>query len=69
MFLLYARALEARPPDCLIFEDSPKGIEAAKQAGMKVCALLNPHADLAELDAADFVFSDYRELLPFVMNW
>ena len=69
IFLLCARALEADPADCVAFEDSPNGIEAAKQAGMKVCALLSPYVDLADLDSADFVFSDYRELLPFVMNW
>jgi HAD superfamily hydrolase (TIGR01509 family) len=34
LFLLAAERLGARPQDCVVFEDSPLGIEAAARAGM-----------------------------------
>jgi len=34
-FLEAARRINVAPQDCLVFEDSPTGIEAAKAAGMK----------------------------------
>ncbi len=35
IFLLAARQLEVDPQKCLVFEDSPLGIEGAEKAGMK----------------------------------
>jgi len=34
MFLLAAERMGVAPQDCLVLEDSPLGIEAAKRAGM-----------------------------------
>lgn len=41
LFLLAAEALNLKPKDCLVFEDSPLGKEAALRAGMD-CQLI-PH--------------------------
>lgn len=43
LFLTAAANLNAEPKHCLVFEDSPAGIEAAKTAGMWVIALTDPH--------------------------
>jgi pseudouridine-5'-monophosphatase len=39
IFLVAARDLGAEPPQCLVFEDSLAGVEAALRAGMRVVAL------------------------------
>lgn len=38
-FLVAAQRLGFPPEDCLVFEDSPMGIEAARRAGMRAVAL------------------------------
>lgn len=43
-----------RPVDCLAIEDTPAGITAAKEAGLRVLALTNSY-DRAYLGLADFV--------------
>ena len=64
IFLEVARRLLVDPADCLVFEDSPAGIEAAARAGMRAIALLTSHgAD--ELAGAHVVAAvrNYEELL------
>lgn len=39
VYLEAARQLHVDPKDCLVFEDIVKGMEAGKNAGMKVCAV------------------------------
>jgi beta-phosphoglucomutase-like phosphatase (HAD superfamily) len=45
IFLLAARRLHADPAHCLVFEDSPAGVEAARAAGMFVVAVPDPNMD------------------------
>ena len=49
VYLMAAVALRARPSECLVIEDAPAGIEAAKAAGMRVLGLTTTHqrGDLA----------------------
>jgi beta-phosphoglucomutase len=42
-FLKAAALLNTQPTDCLVFEDVPKGAEAAQNAGMKTVVLTTTH--------------------------
>jgi beta-phosphoglucomutase len=63
IFLQAAAALGAAAPDCVVFEDAPAGVTAARAAGMRVIALLTSHTRV-ELAAADAIVQDFRELDP-----
>jgi beta-phosphoglucomutase len=41
--LLAAKKLKVAPNDCVVIEDSPMGVKAAKTAGMKCLAIANTH--------------------------
>ena len=43
IYLTAAERLGVDPADCIVFEDSPHGVEAARQAGMKCVAVTNSH--------------------------
>ncbi len=43
VFLKASQILSVNPEKCVVFEDSPHGIEAAKRAGMKTVALTTSH--------------------------
>jgi pseudouridine 5'-phosphatase len=45
MFLATAERMKAPPSQCLVFEDSPAGIDAARAAGMYAIAVPDPHMD------------------------
>lgn len=53
-YLLAARRLAVEPQRCVVFEDAPAGIAAARAAGMKVLALTTTHTE-EELTDADHV--------------
>jgi HAD superfamily hydrolase (TIGR01509 family) len=42
-FLQCAEKLNVAPEDCIVFEDSPKGVEAAARAGMKAVVITTMH--------------------------
>lgn len=48
-FLTAAERLGVAPADCLVFEDSPFGLQAAERAGMRAVALTTSHT-IAELE-------------------
>jgi HAD superfamily hydrolase (TIGR01509 family) len=51
VYLRAARGLEVAPAGCLVFEDSPVGIEAARRAGMRVIGILTAHTEPELLSA------------------
>jgi HAD superfamily hydrolase (TIGR01509 family) len=64
-YLKAAQVLNVHPEDCIVVENAPLGIQAAKNAGMKVIALATT-LDRVHLDAADFYFDDLQDL---EKNW
>ena len=42
-YLLAARELGVSPPECLVVEDAPAGVQAARAAGMRVVGLTTTH--------------------------
>lgn len=61
IFLKAAADLNARPADCVVFEDSLAGIKAANAAGMKVVGITTGHP-AADLQPSNLVIDDYTTL-------
>ncbi len=61
IYLTAAHRLGVDPADCMVFEDSPLGVAAAKSAGMKCVAVTNTHPASSFKDA-DRVVASIEEL-------
>ncbi|TFF96514.1 MAG: HAD family phosphatase, partial [Promethearchaeota archaeon] len=57
VFLIAARQSSVKPQNCLVIEDAPVGIQAAKNAGMKCISLTTTHKK-DELIEADLILED-----------
>ncbi len=60
-FLLCADALGVAYKDCIVFEDAPKGVEAAKNAGMQCVVITTLHTEEE--------FSGYDNIICFVKDY
>ncbi|WP_212003388.1 HAD family phosphatase [Chitinophaga sp. HK235] len=61
VFLKCAAAIHAAPADCIVFEDAPKGVEAALNAGMQAVVLTTMHTRDE--------FAAYPNILAFVEDY
>ncbi len=58
VFLAAAERMKISPEDCIVVEDAPAGVEAARRAGMKCVGVLTTHDELK----ADWVFKTLEDL-------
>lgn len=58
VFLIAAQKLGVKNEECVVFEDSEAGIQAAKTAGMKAIGIGSPDV----LTQADEVFADFTQM-------
>lgn len=56
-----AKLLNEKPENCIVFEDAPKGVEAAQNAGMRSVVLTTMH----NRDE----FTDYSNVLAFIKDY
>lgn len=61
IFLHAANKLGIAPSDCVVVEDSPHGVTAAKRAGMRCIAILTS-TTRDNLAHADMIVADYSEI-------
>ncbi|QNA88932.1 HAD family phosphatase [Massilia sp. Dwa41.01b] len=64
VFLEAARRCGAEPSNCIVFEDAPLGVEAARRAGMRCVVITTtlPADAFAEFDNVVKIVSDFSEL-------
>jgi beta-phosphoglucomutase len=69
VYLQISNLLAVKPSNCLVFEDAFSGIEAAKQAGMRVVGM-GQSAQLVEADLTidSFVDLDPHQIIKTVLN-
>lgn len=68
VFLLGAQRLNVPPQRCVVIEDAPAGIAAARNAGMKSIGFASTGRTWDELAAADFRIKGLRELSPALIR-
>ncbi len=62
MFLVTAERMQVPPSQCLVFEDSPAGIDAARAAGMHAIAVPDPHMDDRAYPNADQIIRSLNDV-------
>lgn len=64
IFLVAAAKLGVDPAECVVFEDSPAGVTAARAAGMQVIVIKAAELDAHHVSAADLIVDGYHQLSP-----
>ncbi len=63
IFLLAARRLGVPIEECMVFEDSPSGVEAGAASGAKTFALVREETDLSLFEGAVRILGGFGEVL------
>ena len=61
LFIYAANMMHSKPINCLVFEDSPYGVQAAKRAGMKCIALTSTYKS-EMLSQADMIVESFSQI-------
>ena len=70
IYLTALRKLDLPAESCVVFEDAPAGIEAARRAGIEVIALATTHTaeELQKKGIKEMIINDFRNLSPACFN-
>lgn len=68
LFTITADKLGVEREECLVIEDAPSGITAAKLAGMKVIAITGKDEDSEILSKADYTIDSFSEITPKIIE-
>lgn len=60
-YLLTSKKLGIKPSECMVIEDAPAGIRAAKAAGMRCIGITTTHSR-EELIESDIVIDELKEI-------
>lgn len=60
-FIKCMELLDVDPSDCIVFEDAPKGVEAANKAGMQTVVLTTVHTKTE--------FANYNNIIAFIKDY
>lgn len=65
VYLKAAQLLGAKPPNCIVFEDSPTGVEAGRAAGMRLVGVETTPTEFTGVDLAiqDFTAPELEQWL------
>ncbi len=61
IYLETAKKLNVEPNECIVFEDTPPGVDSGKNAGMTVVGILTTHTK-EQLQNADYFLHDFTEI-------
>ena len=64
VYLLAAKRIGVAPEKCIVFEDSPNGLLAAKSAGMYCIVIQSDNEIIQKLSGADYLIQSFREITP-----
>jgi beta-phosphoglucomutase-like phosphatase (HAD superfamily) len=65
IFNYAAKKLESEQKNCVVIEDSPNGIKAAKAAGMKCIAIATTH-EREKLTEADIIVNSFEDIIEYL---
>ena len=65
VYLCAARKIAVLPQNCIVFEDSPHGLSAAKSAGMFCIAIQTDNEIIKSLSRADYLIGSFKN---FTLN-
>ncbi len=68
IFLLAAERIRIDPKECLVIEDAPSGVQAAKAAGSKCLGILSSFS-AEQLTGADFYAADLAHVPEEAIRW
>mgnify|MGYP003289577620 CR=1 FL=1 len=71
IYLKILQKFNARPEECLVFEDSYTGVLAAKNAGIEVVNIMDKYAEVDRNKInklTDYKIKNFKEFLEFINN-